>query len=143
MMIYSHFFIEHIRGHHKHVATPMDPATSKKNEPLYFFLPRSIFGSYRSVWNYEKNRLAKFETSTSGISIYNRLISFNIGHAIYLALIYKLFGTKGFLFHLAISFLAVCLLETINYIEHYGLKRNQDSNGVYESVNIRHSWNAP
>jgi alkane 1-monooxygenase len=35
------------------------------------------------------------------------------------------------------------LLETINYIEHYGLLRNKLPDGSYEPVNITHSWNAP
>lgn len=28
---YMHYGIEHVHGHHKHVATPEDPATSKLN----------------------------------------------------------------------------------------------------------------
>jgi len=34
------------------------------------------------------------------------------------------------------------LLETINYIEHYGLTRNKLSNGKYERVLPKHSWNS-
>lgn len=34
-MIYSHFFIQHVRSHHKHVATPLDPSTSLLGESLY------------------------------------------------------------------------------------------------------------
>mmetsp|Transcript_28531 Transcript_28531/g.27504 ORF Transcript_28531/g.27504 Transcript_28531/m.27504 type:complete len:110 (+) Transcript_28531:514-843(+) len=33
--------------------------------------------------------------------------------------------------------------EATNYIEHYGLVRKQDAEGVYEAINLRHSWNAP
>jgi len=123
VMLYSHFFVEHIRGHHKHVATPRDPASSNLNESLWSFLPRSMGGSYLSVWNYEKERLSASNISTSGFSIYNRMISFNIAHVIYLAVIFKVFGGKTVLFHLAYSFIATCLLEIINYIEHYGLSR--------------------
>jgi len=38
--------------------------------------------------------------------------------------------------------LVIFFQETINYIEHYGLERKKDENGVYESVNIMHSWNS-
>ena len=31
--------------------------------------------------------------------------------------------------------------EMINYIEHYGILRKQDENGVFETVNKMHSWN--
>jgi len=31
--------------------------------------------------------------------------------------------------------------EIVNYIEHYGMQRKKDENGVFESVNKMHSWN--
>jgi alkane 1-monooxygenase len=34
------------------------------------------------------------------------------------------------------------LLETVNYIEHYGLARKQKPNGTYELVKRHHSWNS-
>jgi alkane 1-monooxygenase len=52
--LYMHFFIEHNRGHHKHVATPKDPATSRFNESIYAFWWRSVTGSYRHAWALEK-----------------------------------------------------------------------------------------
>lgn len=39
--LYSHFFVEHIKGHHKHVATPEDPASAEMNENLYPFTIKS------------------------------------------------------------------------------------------------------
>ena len=35
--MYMHFYIEHNRGHHKNVSTPVDPASARLNEPLYLF----------------------------------------------------------------------------------------------------------
>jgi alkane 1-monooxygenase len=34
------------------------------------------------------------------------------------------------------------LLETVNYIEHYGLTRNKVSEHRYEQVAPEHSWNS-
>ena len=34
-MMYSHFYIEHRKGHHTFVSTPRDPATAAKDESLY------------------------------------------------------------------------------------------------------------
>lgn len=39
--------------------------------------------------------------------------------------------------------MCILMIEIVNYVEHYGLKREKDENGVYESVSVRHSWNAP
>jgi len=33
-------------------------------------------------------------------------------------------------------------LETVNYIEHYGILRKKDENGVDESINKMHCWNS-
>jgi len=33
-------------------------------------------------------------------------------------------------------------LEAINYIEHYGLERKKDKDGVYESIGKMHCWNS-
>lgn len=33
-------------------------------------------------------------------------------------------------------------LEGVNYLEHYGLRREKDENGVYESIGYQHSWSA-
>ena len=40
------------------------------------------------------------------------------------------------------SLIAVLLLESVNYIEHYGIQRREVSPGKYERVNPLHSWNA-
>ena len=48
--LYMHFYIEHLYGHHKRVATEEDPATSQKGENFYSFLPKSIIGGFMSAW---------------------------------------------------------------------------------------------
>lgn len=41
----------------------------------------------------------------------------------------------------AASIFGILMLETVNYIEHYGLLRKQKENGNYERVQPYHSWN--
>jgi len=48
-------------------------------------------------------------------------------------------GVLGWLIGQAI--VGVALLEAINYIEHYGLRRQQRPDGRYERVRPSHSWN--
>jgi alkane 1-monooxygenase len=132
-----------VKGHHKNVATPLDPASSSLGETLFQFFPKTFFGSYKSVWRYETKRLEKQKVTGILALLYNRLITFNIAHVAWVACVSYFFGWMGMIFVLLYAFLTVFLLETINYIEHYGLKRKKDENGVYEPVNIKHSWNAP
>jgi len=58
-------------------------------------------------------------------------------------IVQRIFGWYGMVMFLLIAFMAVSNLEAVNYLEHYGLVRKEISPGVYEKVNITHSWNAP
>lgn len=75
--------------------------------------------------------------------IRNRLLLFNLGHLVWLGLVYKVFGGYTVIFHLVYSLITTMMLEAVNYLEHYGLERKKDANGNYESVSIKHSFNAP
>ncbi len=137
---YMHFIIEHNRGHHKNVSTPLDPASSRLNEIIYLFYFRTIIGSYISAWKLEKMRLER-----SGLkvwSLHNEMIRFAFFQLAFAAGITLIFGWKGLLFFLAVSLIGVLLLETVNYVEHYGLSRREVAPGVYEKVKPTHSWNS-
>ncbi|MDX1666459.1 MAG: fatty acid desaturase, partial [Saprospiraceae bacterium] len=45
-------------------------------------------------------------------------------------------------FALAIACFGFLLLESVNYIEHYGLRRKKIGEGRYEKVRPAHSWNS-
>ena len=137
---YTHFYIEHNHGHHLHVSTPEDPSTAKYNQNLYAFWFQTVIGTYKKAWEIQK-RLNLID-NRSLFSIKNDMFWFTIIQISYLLLIYLLFGFNGFLFVLFAGIVGFLLLETINYIEHYGLKRNQLASGRYERVTEKHSWNS-
>ena len=56
--------------------------------------------------------------------------------------IFLVFGNLGFLFVLCAAITGFLLLETVNYIEHYGLLRGKTKSGRYERVKEIHSWNS-
>lgn len=138
--LYMHFFIEHNRGHHVHIATPEDPATSRKGEIVYFFWIRSVVGSYINAWKLESQRLGK--EGKSWLSFGNEMLLFQGIQATYLAAIFFFVGVSGVLYAIAIAVVGFLLLETINYIEHYGLQRKMLPSGRYERVAVTHSWNS-
>lgn len=140
LVLYQHFIIEHNRGHHKHVSTPLDPATARKGENLYTFFFRSIVGQYQSAWKLENERLTR--KALKKLSWENQMIRFSVYQLLYLGLVFWVFGGKALLFAIAIALIGVLLLETINYIEHYGLSRKKLPNGHYEMVLPKHSWNS-
>lgn len=138
--LYLHFLIEHNRGHHRHVATPKDPATAQYGETLYAFWYRSIVGQLRSAWDIEKDRVSK--KRKEGREVRNQMISFLLLEAAYLLVVTILFGWFGLLAAVAIALIGILLLESINYIEHYGLLRRRTDQGHYERVDRRHSWDS-
>ncbi|HAA55533.1 MAG TPA: alkane 1-monooxygenase [Myxococcales bacterium] len=138
--LYMHFFIEHNRGHHKHVATEADPASARYGEVLYAFWFRSVVMGYISAWKIESTRLSKKKLPWYHWS--NEMLSLQLIQLAALGLTYAFFDVFGLLSFLAIATIGFLLLETINYIEHYGLTRKRKQNGRYESVLPIHSWNS-
>jgi len=139
-VLYQHFFIEHNRGHHRHVSTDKDPATARKNEWIYAFFFRSIIGQYIGAWRLEKIRLAKNGLPT--FTWQNEMLRFTVYQSLYLVAVAGIFGWNMLPYAVAIALIGVLLLETINYIEHYGLRRRLLPSGRPERVLPKHSWNS-
>ena len=137
---YMHWGIEHLAGHHRFVATPRDPASSRFGESLYAFLPRSIWGSYRSAREIECRRLSRLGRSPWHVC--NRMLWFALCPAALAVGLGAVLGLAAAIFFLAQSAIAVALLEVVNYVEHYGLSRRRLGDGRFEKVTEMHSWNA-
>ncbi len=138
--LYMHFFIEHNKGHHKNVATPNDPSSARYNEWIYLFYFRTIVYSYLSAWH-----IAGAETRKKGkavISIYNEMIQMQLIQIAFVVIIYFAFGPWVMLYFLAAAFMGILLLETVNYIEHYGLQRKSTGDNKFERALPQHSWNS-
>ena len=124
--LYMHFFIEHNRGHHRHVATPLDPATSRRGESVYGFWLRSVTMSYVDAWRLDAGLMVRFQAIQLA----------------YLAVVTAYFGWLGLAAAVGAGAFGFLMLETVNYIEHYGLLRRQTATGRYEAVQPHHSWNS-
>lgn len=137
---YPHFCIEHVHGHHIHVATPRDPASAKFGQNIYSFFFTSIVGSFKSAWIIEKQRLSRKKLKK--YSLNNIIIQDFLIQLIIISTIIYFFNFYGLLFFILQSLIAILELEVINYIEHYGLKRKEISPGNFEKTNSSHSWNS-
>lgn len=137
---YGHFYAEHVRGHHKNVATPDDPASSRMGESFWAFLPRTMIGSVISAWKIEGERLGRQGKGVWSLDNDN-LQAWGLTVVLFGALTLWL-GWAVLPFLLLQAFYAAALLEVINYIEHYGLLRQKDADGRYERCTPQHSWNS-
>lgn len=123
--LYYQFFIDHNKGHHKHVATLEDPATARRGESIYYFWMRSILGTLKSAFVIDKKDM-----------FFGLLMQLLLSVGVIF-----LFGIKGLLGFFLSALVGALLLESVNYIEHYGLLRKRKSNR-YERVMPHHSWNS-
>jgi alkane 1-monooxygenase len=138
--LYMHFFTEHNKGHHKRVATPEDPSSARFGEPVYTFYFRTIVMSYVSAWHIANEECRK--KRGTAFSVHNEMIRFQFLQIAFVALIGWYFGTSAVLAFLGAAFMGMLMLETVNYIEHYGLQRKLGASGQYERAMPHHSWNS-
>lgn len=138
--LYTHFFIEHNQGHHKYVATPEDPATARFREPLYLFWLRSMILSYTSAWGIAAR--TRRRKGISWWSISHDMWWFQVLQAALVLCIGAFAGWTALGWFIGAAVMGMLLLETVNYIEHYGLLRKKETSHRYENVRPVHSWNA-
>lgn len=125
LVCYGHFYVEHIKGHHKKVGTPDDPATARKGESLYAFQLRTIPQQWWSAYQIEKKKKSFLNNFVIRITLLELLLT---------GMLFIISSSAAAVF-LIQSLVAVLLLEYVNYIEHYGLVRHEQ-----ERVTARHSW---
>jgi alkane 1-monooxygenase len=145
---YGHFYIEHNRGHHVRVATPEDPASARFGETFWEFLPRSVFGSLRSSLRLEAQRLRRLGKSPWNPRTYlsNDVLNAWLMSVVLWGALIAVFGPALIPFVLIQAVFGFSLLESVNYLEHYGLLRQQtdtaSGKGRYERCSPVHSWNS-
>ncbi|EUA89212.1 alkane 1-monooxygenase [Mycobacterium ulcerans] len=138
--LYGHFYIEHNRGHHVRVATPEDPASARFGESFWMFLPRSMFGSLKSAWELEKSRMQRINKPT--LSMRNDVLNAWIMSVVLFGALTAVFGWQVLPFLIIQGLFGASLLESVNYLEHYGLLRQRTASGRYERCAPVHSWNS-
>ena len=137
---YGHFFIEHNKGHHRDVATPEDPASSRLGENFYrFAFTREIPLTMRRAWNIERERLSRIGKPT--LSLQNEIVQAGLMTVVLYIGVTVFFGWLALPFLFMQAFLGYMLLSQANYIEHYGLCRQRGKDGRYERPRPEHSWN--
>ena len=123
-VLYEQFATEHVRGHHPRVGTLADPATARFGEDHRTFVRRTIRAQFKSAWQLENVRL-----QLQGKSVFHprrlrhRVLQGVLAELVVLVAYSYYFGPLALVYFLLQSRAAVFLLETVNYIEHWGLAR--------------------
>jgi len=139
-VLYEHFYTEHLRGHHVRVGTPDDPATARFGERYEPFFRRTVKAQLRSAWRLETRRLGDeamslFDRRQLGNRVLHGLaFEWGVAFAIWASL-----GFVAFAAFVLQAFMAVRLLEAVNYFEHWGLRRRGDRVQPVDSWDT-HGW---
>jgi alkane 1-monooxygenase len=138
-VFYMHFRIAHVYGHHRRAAMTEDPASARLGEGLYAFLARSVAGQVREAWAFEARRLRRRNRSVASPG--NRMILYFAAEVVLLTVL-LLVSWRAMAFAIAVAAVAVALLESFNYVAHYGLRRQFSGDGRVEQLAPHHSWNS-
>jgi len=126
LVMYEHFYTEHVRGHHVRVGTPEDPATARFGETFWAFHRRTIPAQLRSAWRLETRRLGDVDMKLWDRRILrSRVVHGLVAEWAFAFGILAAFGASALVLHLLRSFMALSALEAVNYFEHWGLMRQR------------------
>lgn len=118
MVLYLHFTVEHNYTHHKHWAKPRDPTSSPWGRNVYFHFLRTIPLQLKGAYN-AKPKDFKYSMLVQTILLATLLIISPYVLGVFLVQ----------------AFVAIYLLEFVNYLQHHGLVR-----GEKERANASHAW---
>lgn len=145
-MFISHLFGHHTSAHrfihHPYVATRFDPNTARFNESFYRYFYRAWRGSFRSGLNVENTRLG-LDPESRQLPLNHPYFTYIVGAWLFLGLAVAIGGVTGLVIYLGLAFMAQGGLLLTDYTQHYGLLRQETSEGRFERVGAAHSWNAP
>lgn len=127
---YEHFATEHIRGHHRNVGTQDDPATAYLGESFKAFWRRTVPAQFKSAWRLENQRLGLKLDSVFEIRLFQHRVLQGLLVELGLVLsIIAYFGTTALVAFAIQAYAAVHKLETVNYIQHWGLSQCAKNHG--------------
>ena len=132
---YTHFTTEHNHNHHKNVATEKDPASATAEQGLWSFWISTIPGQFISsvrIHN-KKGRTGINNPSYRGLFLQIIVISSMLILSEYLEWFNGVAIVIGWLI---LSLIAILTLEYVNYIRHWGLRREGEGRFAVE-----HAWN--
>ena len=136
-LLIGHHASAHRLVHHRTVATPEDPASAPAGMGFWRFAPRHWIGSFRAGWAAENALRAR---GRRRLHPYHLYVGGAVGSVLFGAL---LAGWAGSLIWVALASHAQLQMSLADYVQHYGLRRRALTEGRYEPVADRHSWNTP
>lgn len=139
-LLFGHHVSAHRLVHHTHVGTSADPNSAPKGMGFWRFAPRAWIGSFRAGLRAERDLSARSSREKPRRNPYLIYILWGIAT---LSLSIALANIAGALTLLALTGYAQIQILLADYVQHYGLRRTQGTDGKFLPVGPRQSWNSP
>ncbi|MGB7271155.1 MAG: alkane 1-monooxygenase [Albidovulum sp.] len=136
-LLFGHHTSAHRLVHHRFAATADDPNTAQAGESFYAFLVRAWPGGFIAGYEMEK---ARQDGRPAWLQPYTVYLA---GAAGFVLIIAAGFGIDGFLAYLLLCAHTQVQLLLSDYVQHYGLERQETGLDSYEPFGPAHSWDAP
>lgn len=136
-LLNGHHVSAHLKVHHVHAATDLDPNSARVGESIYQFFLRAMSGEFRAGLKAEN----AFMTNRKRGGLHPYVI-YGAVSLTSLASAWLMGGIWGCVALVTLSLYAQLQLLMSDYVQHYGLRRNV-TDGRLEAVGLQHSWNAP
>jgi alkane 1-monooxygenase len=126
-MHYGHFVIAHLEGHHKLVGLPEDRNTARIGESFWAYFVRATCGEYVDAWKYDwKSTKCK------------RIVAYHTLQAVVDYICFAVGGYPAFAFMMVQSVVAHMIVQTANYVTHYGITRKNAKEPITAGI----AWEA-
>jgi len=112
-VFYDHFFVSHRLGHHAQLGTAGDPSSCSVDESYGAFFWRSLGGQWKIAWRCQPQSLL------SGLGV----------ELVWMGLYLMAFGGLALFAWIYVSWVAIRLLEAVNYFQHFGLTSDSERSG--------------
>jgi alkane 1-monooxygenase len=129
----THFHVEHVHVHHRKVGTDEDPASARATDNTFTFIVRATVGQFLHAWQIAAR---KYPEQKGGprlpyLTAMVRALVINLLAIIAMAAL----SPPAALAFLAQAVVATFMLNVVNYVEHWGLRRTSA-----QPVTPAHSW---
>lgn len=130
---FATFKVVHLRVHHRHVGTDVDFESARRGQSLYAFWLQALRGHARVLTGRCDGVVLNKRAHRECLAWYCLGVAATAAVAI-------AWSAAAAIFLLAQGLVAILKLEWVNYLQHYGLRRNVDSAGRAERVAPGHAW---
>ena len=125
---YEHFVITHKRGHHQNLGMPDDIATAKLGESFKAYWRRIYLGYLKYAWRSEQERLSMGANVGKDTLLQNKVLHGLLVEWAFLLAAILYYGWLAAIMFAYQAWVAVRILEAVNYFQHWGLENGQFGN---------------